>query len=272
MRGSELPREREEGAEVCLGTFSGTALSLRWVPPGPLTAADRAAVTAIRAFRVMAWYDEQEQPWSRAEDPTIHDVIHDVGESLERDLAAWHCLARDGGGQLTGCARVTPVNRPASSPSLASLAAGSLDDVLNRMGRPAHGQGVELGMLIVHPAHRGGRAASLVVALALATGRVLGRSRAWGFVGTGRGQHRFIAHYGGVDLGQVREFPIHGEEARLMWWTGGVDWGRAREYPAPGEKARLMWCDLTAAAGRFEPLVSGLAGRIIRRHAVPPAA
>ncbi|MFJ9420330.1 hypothetical protein ACIRPT_40205 [Streptomyces sp. NPDC101227] len=103
---------------------------------------------------------------------------------------------------------------------------------------------MELAKLIVHPAHRGGRTASLLVALALATGRALHRTRAWGTVDTGLGQHRFVAHYGCRDLGHVREHPLY------------------------GEVTRLMWCDLTSPAGRFEPLVSELTDRIASHETV----
>lgn len=193
-----------------------------------------AAVTAIRSFRGMAWYESGARPWFLADDSTFHDV----GEPVEHDVGAWHGLARDDGGHLTGCVRVTPVDQAASSPALAALDANTLDGVLSRIGHPATGQGGELGKLVVHPAHRGGPTASLLVALSLAVGRALHRSRAWGFVATGRGQHRFLAHYGCHDLGHLREYPLYGEETRLMW------------------------CDLTTPAGRFEPLVSELAGRI----------
>ncbi|MFJ9420331.1 hypothetical protein ACIRPT_40210, partial [Streptomyces sp. NPDC101227] len=95
----------EGGLEMDLGSVSATALSLRWVPPEPLTAEQRRAVAEIRTFRGMAWYDPDTRPWFR----TDAGAFHDPGEPPLNDLASWHCLARDRSGHLTGCARVTPV-------------------------------------------------------------------------------------------------------------------------------------------------------------------
>ncbi|WP_179081907.1 GNAT family N-acyltransferase [Streptomyces rectiverticillatus] len=222
--------------EVPVGVVSQVALSLRWVPAGPLTVEQAAAVAEIRAFRGRAWYEPVARPWFRGADGG-HD---DAGEDERYDRAAWHCLARGAEGQLLGCARVTPVAVAASSPVLAGLDAASRADVLCRMGQPARGAGVELGKLAVAPDRRGGPVASVLVALSLAVGRALGSGRAWGFVATGRGQDRFLAHYGCRDLGQERPYPLY------------------------GEVTRLMWCDLTAPAGRFEALVGDLVCRV--RH------
>lgn len=221
--------------EIPLGPVCGTRPSLRWVPPAPLTPEDATAVAGLRSFRGSAWYDREARPWFRVPEGGFDDV----GEPLAYDLASWHCLARDDSGQLMGCARVTPVRAAEDSPVLAALPATDRESVLRRIGDPA--TGAELGKLVVHPRHRGGPAAHVLVCLALAVARVLGRKRAWGFVATGHGQDRSVAHYGCQGLDQLREYPVY------------------------GETTLLMWSDPTAPAGRFEETVAELAG-LVRPH------
>ncbi|MGW1378171.1 GNAT family N-acetyltransferase [Streptomyces sp. NPDC002446] len=198
----------------------------------------------IRAFRGESWHDPVARPWFR----TADGGYDDIGEGEEHDRAAWHCLGREAEGRLVGCTRVTPVGEALTSPVLAALDAVSRAEVLRRLGRPRPGEGVELGKLVVAPDCRGGPVASVLVALAIATARALRRRSAWGFVATGRGQDRFLAHYGAQDLGHVRPYPLY------------------------DEVTRLMWCDLTEPAGRFEPLVADLLDRVHRSDALAAAA